>query len=573
MTRHTLQANIETLRRLIRTGDFSNVALLKRCWDSRGRLARGTLDSLRLHTLAWEMHHARGEYGEATDCLRDRGEIEAATEIIYEQSRRPDRFADEYFPRKLSPKARESQDALWRQRVMGVLAMAADEFLLDDNRREEMFNAAQKFLEECLAKAGFRSVGTRSRLHYFRGNRYAANYEHALAAAEYDRSLAFCIARADERMRGKRDSSQFEVERSFAVYCLGKLELAFGQLDFHRGHLDSAKRHAKRAGLLLQTSRDTYLPHRAQVLVCLIERYENNFGWDLVNRMCGCRDNLEGHAPYQLEATIEAVKTCVYLRNEPRPPKEPNFLSLPEALKQAIVVAGRAKKLGLKNLEFHALLVKARTLNRLNRFEAALKTVDEATKAVDPHIPKPMQAEASFVKGKIHATRGAVHGADEKETIRMLKDDEKAYLHFQNALDAGGASVTFRISCRLQISGMLLRLGRVIEARNLLADGKKDLESVQHTFLHERITDLEKRIEESKFSEFRYSLPHFSLDKAHQEMEKKFLLAIERETNLPPHEFLHNFRKIEPLLNGLSRERLERIIKDHFPLQKQAATP
>lgn len=206
--------------------------------------------------------------------------------------------------------------------------MAADEFLLDDNRREEMFNAAQKFLEGCLAKAGFPSVGTRSRLHYCRGNRYAANYEHALAAAEYDRSLTFCIARADERMRGKRDSSQFEVERSFAVYCLGKLELAFGQLDFHRGHLDSAKRHAKRAGLLLQTSRDSYLPHRAQLLVCLIERYENNFGWALVDRMFECRDNLKGHRPFQSEATIEAVKTSVYLRNQP-PPSKKNEVPLP----------------------------------------------------------------------------------------------------------------------------------------------------------------------------------------------------------------------------------------------------
>ena len=144
--------------------------------------------------------------------------------------------------------------------------------------------------------------------------------------------------------------------------------------------------------------------------------------------------------------------------------------------------------------------MKARTLNRLNLFQDALKTVDDAEKAAGPHIPKPMQAEASFVRGKNNATRSA--SDDGRAYIYKLRDDETACRHFQNALDVGRASVTFEISCRLQISDMLLRLGRVIEARNLLADARKDLQSVQHTFLHERIGQLEKRIDESKFSEF-----------------------------------------------------------------------
>jgi hypothetical protein len=47
-------------------------------------------------------------------------------------------------------------------------------------------------------------------------------------------------------------------------------------------------------------------------------------------------------------------------------------------------------------------------------------------------------------------------------------------------------------------------------------------------------------------------------------------LAIERETKLAPHQFLHNYSKISPLLNGLSRERLKKLVEDHFPIQKQS---
>ena len=129
---------------------------------------------------------------------------------------------------------------------------------------------------------------------------------------------------------------------------MGKLELRFGWLDFHRGHLDSAKRHAKRAGLLLRTSRDPFLPHVAQLLVCLIERYENNFGWDLVTRMFQSCDSLKGHIPYRLEATIEAVKTCVYLREVSPFSNNPNFLSLDRALTVLTEVAGKAHRAGLK---------------------------------------------------------------------------------------------------------------------------------------------------------------------------------------------------------------------------------
>ena len=577
MTSHELRKNTEILRRLIRTGDFSRVNLLKRCWDNRAKLREGELDSLRLHTIAWEMHRARGEYKEATARLLDRGEIEAGAEAVYKESRNPDQFAKQYFPRKLSRKARKDQYDFWRQRAMGALAMAADEFLLDAHRRNETFDATQKFLEQCFGAVGFSSVGTRSRLHYFRGNSYAANYEHKLAAVEYDLSLSFCIDRAKERMQGNRDAATFEVERAFAVYCLGKLELAFGQLDFHRGHLDSAKRHAKRAGLLLQTSNDPYLPRLAQLLTCLIERYQENFGWDLVTRMFQCSDDLKGHTPYQLEANLEAVKTCVYLRNHPRPLSDSRSLSPEEALKRAISIAGRAQRLGLKNLHFHALLVQARTLNRLTRFDDALRTVDDAEKALHPHVPRPMQAEASFVRGKIYATRGSkivqlgIRRTEEDANIRMIKDDATALDHFQKASGVG-ASITFGISCNLQIVEMLLRLGRITEASRLLAETRRNFGSVQHTFLDERLRNLEKQIDKSEFSEFHYVLPLFSLDDARKEMEKKFLLAIERQTDLPPHEFLRNYkRKIAPLLRDLNYDRLKKLVEDHFPACKQSS--
>jgi tetratricopeptide (TPR) repeat protein len=573
MTRSRVCGIIEQLHRLTRTGDFSRVDLLEQCWVNRRKLPRSELPSLRLRTIAWEIYHSRGEYRRAKECLQDAAEIKAGADKVFQQNSGSDGFIKKYFSSQLSDEARKSQYDLWRQRVMGMLAMAADDFLLPDGKRQEMFDQAQKFLEECLGGAGFPCVGTRARLHFFRGNWYEANYEHKSAAAEYDRSLGFCIARADARMRQSVGSSQFDRERAFAVYCLGKLELRFGWLDFHRGHLDSAKRHARRAGLLLRTSEDPYLPGLSQLLVCLIERYEHNFSWGLVTRMFECRDGLTEHVPYRLQATIEAVKTCVYLREAERPASDPNFLSLDGALQMLTEAETEAEKLGLKYTLFNALLVRARTLNRLNQFDAALQTVEDAENILGSPIPKPLQAEAWFVRGKIYATRGRTHArtnanrTGQEATSRMLKDDRAAYDHFEKALSVGGYSLTFEISCRLQMSDMQLRLGKIREARNLLAKAEDQIQSVQHTFLRKRLDSLRERIDETTISEFRYVLPDFSLDEARDELEKKFLLAIERKTDLPPQQFLKNFSKIQSFLGGLTRDRLEKLIDDHFPVE------
>ena len=188
-------------------------------------------------------------------------------------------------------------------------------------------------------------------------------------------------------------------------------------------------------------------------------------------------------------------------------------------------------------------------------------------------IPKPLQAEAWVVKGKICVTRGRGHervrgfprGKD--ATVQMIKDDEVACGHFRKALDVGGASVTFEISCRLQLGEIQLRLGRIGEARRFVADAKRQIQSVQHTFLHERLRKVEEQIDESQISEFRYSLAQFSLDEARAEMERKFLLAIELKTSLAPHEFLKNFSRIKSSLNGLTRERLKKLVQDYFPKQ------
>jgi len=149
----------------------------------------------------------------------------------------------------------------------------------------------------------------------------------------------------------------------------------------------------------------------------------------------------------------------------------------------------------------------------------------------------------------------------------MIKDDEVACGHFRKALDVGGASVTFEISCRLQLGEIQLRLGRIGEARRFVADAKRQIQSVQHTFLHERLRKVEEQIDESQISEFRYSLAQFSLDEARAEMERKFLLAIELKTSLAPHEFLKNFSRIKSSLNGLTRERLKKLVQDYFPKQ------
>src|SRR5690242_12114366 len=111
----------------------------------------------------------------------------------------------------------------------------------------------------------------------------------------------------------------------------------------------------------------------------------------------------------------------------------------------------------------------------------------------------------------------------------MRKDDGDAYNHFRKALDVGGSSLTFTISCRLQMSEMLLRLGQNGKANNLLNEAKNQIQSVQHTFLHERLRKLQGKIDETTISEFRYSLGKFSLDDARDELEKKFLWAVQRQ--------------------------------------------
>jgi len=567
MTRSSVCGIIENLHRLTRIGDFSRVDLLKKCWENRQKLRKDELPSLRLRTIAWEIYHSRGEYRTATECLQDADEIDAGVDKVCQQNRRPDRFIKRFFPSGLSDPARKSEYDLWRQRVMGMLAMAADDFLHPDSKRQEMFDQAQKFLEECLGGAGFPCVGTRARLHFFRGNWHEANYNHASASAEYDLSLAFCIARADARMRQSGGASQFDPEAAFAVYCLGKLELRFGWLDFHLGHLDSAKRHAMRAGLLLRTSHDPYLPYVSQLLVCLIERYKDNFDWNLVTRISKCRDSLMEHAPYRLQAMLEAVKTCVYLREVRQPKRNRDFLSLEQALRVSTEVAREAQNLGLIHTHFNALLVRARTLNRLGQFDVALRTVENAANRVGSQIPKPLEAEAEFVKGKIYATRGRkaalkANPTDEEKANR-LNDDRAAYDHFQKAFDVGGASLTFAISCRLQMSEMLLRLGQIGKATNLLNEAKNQIQSVQHTFLQERLRKLQGQIDETKISEFRYDLSKFSLEEARDELEKKFLWAIQREKNLAREELRKNYSKIKEHLGGLSYEKFRRLVDKH----------
>jgi hypothetical protein len=168
----------------------------------------------------------------------------------------------------------------------------------------------------------------------FRGIAHESDFQIDVAAAEYERSVSHLIKRA-ERELAKPQSPKHETERSFIIYCLGKLELRFAYLDFERGRLTAAKRHAWEAGLL-RSSKDIYLPCLADLLTYEIRRYEPGFvktGWDLVKQMDRYATADNKHVPNRLHARTEQIKTCVYLRHLNAEPREqhPTFLPLESA--------------------------------------------------------------------------------------------------------------------------------------------------------------------------------------------------------------------------------------------------
>jgi hypothetical protein len=198
--------------------------------------------------------------------------------------------------------------------VVCVLADGSASFRdLMPRRAERLFNVASEFVDACLVPANFPCNGTRARLSFFRAQLHHGEEPFEVAAAKYDEAMRLCSARLDERDEVNTDEECMpDVERAFATYCLGKLHVRMGDLEFNQGHLRAAERHLLTAKILLRDTQGAFLANRAELLLCLIARSDSSFaaqGWSLLERIAICREGLRRHPEYYIDASIEEVKT------------------------------------------------------------------------------------------------------------------------------------------------------------------------------------------------------------------------------------------------------------------------
>lgn len=451
---------------------------------------------------------------------------------------------------------------------MAILAHGFSAFQLGELGSAEILSQVERFLNECLKKAlKYESNGARARLHYFRGIIHEANYEMRNATQAYDRSLQFCIARATKKLANPT-TTDYESERSFAIYCLGKMELRLAQLDFDSGRLNSAKRHANEAGLLLRASRDPFLPIMADILRLKIGRYEEGFlktGWRLVKEFDQSAATLRENIPYSLEASIEAIKTSVYLLHfECEPPDEQvGHRSFSQALKDIEAIIERATKNRHQRIAFDALLVKARILNRIQDFARAHDALRRAEGIVAP-LPKPLASEVFFVRGKIHSSSVQTASLALAALAR-----EKALEFFLAAHTAGHSSLTFQISCKLQIAEMHLLLGHGSDAERFLGEATDLARGVEHTFLNKRLEELARQVRMNSFS--RHFSKKFDIQKERAQLEKDYLLYLSRSSGYAIEDFPKNFKELHDVFlpPGFTYERMMTLLKRHFRVARE----
>jgi tetratricopeptide (TPR) repeat protein len=548
----------------VRTGDLGNDESLETWWADRVRLGNCSLHVLRVHTMLWDAYQGLGKYHRAAERLRANDAVQRALDCLDEARKHPTEFAKNFS----MARDKKWEYKMWRQRAMAVLAHGFSAFQLRERGAMELFGTVDSFLKRCLDPLGYESNGARARLHFFRGVMHESVYDMGKAIRSYDLSLHFCRQRAFREL-ARRQSPNYETERSFIVYCLGRMELRIGQLDFDSGRLTAAKRHASEAGLLLRASKDPYLPHMADLLWLKVSRYEEDFlkrGWELVGDFEDCAGQLAGNLPNHLEAKIEAVKTCVYLLHFGQLPRkeESTDRSLSQALKE---IEGVIKDAGEKHprLVFDALLVKARTLNRMGKFEVALRVVKEAEDSMSP-IPGPLLAEALFVRGKIHAT-----WTQPPQTAALIRvSRERALDYFLKAEGVGHASVTFKIACKLQIAELCLDLGYGSRAEGSISEAKELSRDVEHTFLNRRLEELLKRVEGKSF--YRSFEKNFDLQGARDQLEKNFLLYVSRASGYAVREFPQHFKdlKEEYLAPGMNYDHLMTLLNRHFGVPRRS---
>jgi len=543
----------------VRAGDLKDEEWLERFWADRWRVKTCPLHILRVHTIVWDVYQGRGQYRRAAECLRADDVFHQAWESLRKACSDPTWFA-RTFP-KLAPQAKWEYK-LWRQRTMAALASAYSSFQLDEGGATQIFTTVDSFLKKCLDPLGYESNGARARLHFFRGIINESSYQMMKATRRYDLALHFCTRRAAKDL-SRRIDPKYETERSFVVYCLGKLELRLGQLDFDSGHLTAAKRHASGAALLLRSSKDPFLPYMADLLTLKTRRYQNDFlerGWRLVDEFEQCIRHLNGNLPFQIEAKIEAIKTGVYLLHFRRPP--PPGQGLARGFLQALNEIDGVIEIAQPNhprLAFDALLVKARTLNRMLKFQEALGVVNDAEQSMH-RLPRPLIAESSFVRGKIHAS----WSQQEQKPKLVQRSRERALEQFKQADKTGHTSLTFQISCKLQLAELHLESGDGSAAEELIRKAKELSVGVEHTFLNQRLNSLCTRIEGRSFS--RWFDRKFDLQDARDELEKNYLAFLSRISGYSVEQFPQHFSELKTdyLAPRMNYDRLMTLLKRHF---------
>ena len=187
---------VEALRRRVRSGDFMSDDLLDECWEARGEIFGDVVHRTLIHTLAWEIYDARGEYERAFDRLRADGVVDEGIALIEKEVRDPDFFREREFSGVLKIDERRARYNIWRQRVVGALAWGFAGYRLQAPEHGGRLYLAQSFIAGCLIPSGFKCSDTLSRLHFFLGHLHESN--DYIAKAERENS---CPSRSAQRER------------------------------------------------------------------------------------------------------------------------------------------------------------------------------------------------------------------------------------------------------------------------------------------------------------------------------------------------------------------------------------
>jgi tetratricopeptide (TPR) repeat protein len=558
-----LEDQIDRLLHGVRMGKFIDCrALADSCFEQRSSLASSDIRRLQISSLNWEIYEALGFKTKARDRLE-------ADEIVTECATRVEEaladvrvFRRKEFPAGLSKEKREENYALWRQRVICLLAGGFAAFRHDLTRHaERLFTRAGDFIAKCLIPAGFPCSGTQARLHFFRARLKHETHHFDEARDDYDDSLRFCYARLDEQLELQPDSRTREQETEFAAYCSAKVHENLGELEFHQGHLRAAERHLLTAKILLRSTQDKFLLNRAEIFLCLVTRSDTSFGagsWEMLEHLSLCREQLENHPEYRLEARLEEVKTAVYLHHSKvtGQAQRDDLNTFAKALEVTKTLIEEAKSSNLISKQFEALLVKARILIRLMDGSTALETVDQALELYRNRPPAPLAAEAMVVKAKAFSSQ-------------QRYDD--ALEHLQHPITKGHASQLFHASRQLSIAELLLVTRNLIQAEHALRRCSRLLRRVQSSYLHERFKRLWQQFQEASAMSIQFG-PDFELRAAEEEIERRYLIYLAALIHKPIRDILMPAFWKDLRKRGVVKDRrqIKHLMAKHFPEESRS---